>query len=73
MGVLVGPLAELEHDVSGTVFIVSNTQLRIYNFNYDGEGPGASTTYAVCVMLVRLGHIRAYVTLVRTCTCTSYS
>eukprot|EP00178_Gracilaria_changii_P018234 TRINITY_DN51_c0_g1_i1.p1 TRINITY_DN51_c0_g1~~TRINITY_DN51_c0_g1_i1.p1 ORF type:complete len:1114 (-),score=142.54 TRINITY_DN51_c0_g1_i1:4233-7574(-) len=37
--VLIGPLSELTHDVSGTVYALNDRTLEIRNFNYDGAGP----------------------------------
>lgn len=37
----VGRLPTLAHGVSGTLVFTSPTQLRIDNFNYDGQGPGS--------------------------------
>ena len=39
-GVTVGPLSTLSHQVSGDVYIVDETRIRIKNFVYDGQGPG---------------------------------
>ena len=40
MGLEVGMLSTLGHRVTGTVFIVDERHIRIYNFNYDGTAPG---------------------------------
>ena len=36
----IGELETYQHRVSGKVWIVSETQLRLTEFNYDGQGPG---------------------------------
>ena len=36
----IGQLEPYQHRVSGKVWIVSETQLRLTEFNYDGQGPG---------------------------------
>ena len=40
----VGSFEPYDHDVSGEVYIHSDTELRLTQFNYDGQGPG--TWYA---------------------------
>ena len=40
----VGSFVPRAHDVSGEVYIHSDTELRLTQFNYDGQGPG--TWYA---------------------------
>ena len=43
----IGQLEPYQHRVSGKVWIVSETQLRLTEFNYDGQGPGTFMTNMV--------------------------
>jgi len=36
----VGSLPTLQHEVSGTLYLVGTKSLRIKDFHYDGLGPG---------------------------------
>ncbi len=44
LGVEIGSLPNLLHDVSGTLEFISTTRIRIRNFHYDGQGPGITIT-----------------------------
>ena len=44
-GQAVGKLSELQHGVSGIVYIVDDRRLRLRQLNYDGKGPGNADIY----------------------------
>ncbi len=45
VGVEIGPLPNLDHDVSGTLVYISTTRILIRDFHYDGGGTGKELNY----------------------------